>query len=194
LKVIKQLNEKNYLFDRGLQKHFEAYIAERVNDPACEYKNGWLVEKDIIPTIEKNQEIRLTSSFENPSSDDYRTIIQEDLPLKNKPKTVDEILAELDEMVGMMDVKKAVREIANKIVIQKKIAEREGRKGIKGEGNNIVLTGNPGTGKTTIVRTLGALFKAIGLLPTDMVVETDAWRWRRGSTRRRRKWKTNLKP
>jgi Holliday junction resolvasome RuvABC ATP-dependent DNA helicase subunit len=186
--VMKQLGEKNYLFDSGLQKHFEAYITERVSDPACEYKNGWLVEKDIIPTIEKNQEIRLTASSENLSKDDYRTIIQEDLPLKNKPQTVDEVLAELDAMTGMTDVKKAVRGIANKIQIEMDIenkereaAEAEGKnwEEIKAakkkdkEGNNIIITGNPGTGKTTIVRTLGKLFKAMGLLPTDTVIETD---------------------
>jgi len=36
-----------------------------------------------------------------------------------------------------------------------------------------VITGNPGTGKTTIVRTLGALFKAIGLLKTETVIEVN---------------------
>jgi SpoVK/Ycf46/Vps4 family AAA+-type ATPase len=87
-------------------------------------------------------------------------------------RTVDEILAELDGMIGLTDVKQAVREIANKIRIQKERDEQAGTS-YQGEGNNIIITGNPGTGKTTVVRTLGQLFKAIGLLPTDRVIEID---------------------
>ena len=36
---------------------------------------------------------------------------------------------------------------------------------------NIILTGNPGTGKTTVARVLGKLFKAMGICSTDRVIE-----------------------
>ncbi|MDR1575593.1 MAG: AAA family ATPase [Treponema sp.] len=173
LVLLKKLRESNFVVDPALKQHFEAYIAERRGDSECEYKNGWLVEKDIIPTISKNQEARLTSlNAGSPGAQDYRTILAEDLPLKYKPRTVDEILAELDNMVGLTDVKAAIRGIANKIIMQKKKAEQEGS-AVKGEGNNIVITGNPGTGKTTIVRTMAALFKEVELLPSEKFVETD---------------------
>jgi SpoVK/Ycf46/Vps4 family AAA+-type ATPase len=173
LVLLKKLRESNFVVDPALKQHFDAYIAERRGDSECEYKNGWLVEKDIIPAISKNQEVRLTSlNAGSLSAQDYRTILAEDLPLKYKPRTVDEILAELDAMVGLTDVKAAIRGIANKIIMQKKKAEQEGS-AVKGEGNNIVITGNPGTGKTTIVRTLAALFKEIELLPSEKLIETD---------------------
>jgi SpoVK/Ycf46/Vps4 family AAA+-type ATPase len=38
---------------------------------------------------------------------------------------------------------------------------------------NIILTGNPGTGKTTITRTLGQVLQSVGLLPSNKVIETD---------------------
>jgi AAA+ superfamily predicted ATPase len=105
--------------------------------------------------------------------DALSTITESDFPIEKKEeRTVNEILAELDAMKGMTDIKKTVREIANKIQIQKEQEERDGTKS-SGESNNIVITGNPGTGKTTIVRTLGALFKTIGLLKTDTVIEVN---------------------
>jgi SpoVK/Ycf46/Vps4 family AAA+-type ATPase len=167
----KKLREKNYIFDPALNETFTAFIEERRHDPLCEHRNGWLIEKDVVPSIEKKQGGRL-SAMDSPSGNDWRTILEDDIPLKNKKRTIDEILSELDSMIGLGDVKKAVREIANKIQIQKEIEAKHGAKS-QGEGNNIIITGNPGTGKTTVVRTLGALFKAIGLLKSDIVTETD---------------------
>ncbi|MGM9708178.1 MAG: AAA family ATPase [Prevotella sp.] len=87
-------------------------------------------------------------------------------------KTKDEVLAELDAFVGMDSIKKQVRELANKILIERMSIDA-------GVGTaeltpvHILLTGNPGTGKTTIARKMGELFKAIGMLPSDKVLEHD---------------------
>jgi SpoVK/Ycf46/Vps4 family AAA+-type ATPase len=166
----KKLREKGYVFAPSMNDVFITYIKERRHDPRCEHKNGWLVENDIIPAIEKNQEERLRQQ-DSLSAEDYKTILEIDAPLKNKKRTVDEILAELDSMIGLGEVKKAVRAIAQAIVMQK---EREA-KGLKGQGQaiHIVFTGNPGTGKTTVARRLGQLFQTIGLLSSDKIVETD---------------------
>jgi SpoVK/Ycf46/Vps4 family AAA+-type ATPase len=109
-------------------------------------------------------------------SDEERTLMAlntleaVDIGEPEKTLSVDDVLADLDKMVGMTDVKQAVRGIATKLAHQKLVREQTG-KAPEGEGNNICITGNPGTGKTTIVRTLSKLFKAIGLLPTDKLIE-----------------------
>ena len=72
----------------------------------------------------------------------------------------------------MDSVKKKIRKLATKLDMDKKMQER-------GFGNaeltnvHIVITGNPGTGKTTVALKLGEIFKAIGLLPTSKVVEKE---------------------
>jgi len=171
--LTKKLNERGMLFDFKQEKHVTSYIRERQNDPACEYKNGWLIEKDIIPSIDKNQQVRLEKLDSSTlTDDDFKTIKIEDMPLKNKPKTVEEILAELDSMIGLAKVKNAVREVAQTIKLQK---EREAKGGGKSEIQAIHLCfyGNPGTGKTTVARKLGDLFQAMELLPSNRLVETD---------------------
>jgi len=98
------------------------------------------------------------------------TIEAADIGEAVKPVSVNDVLADLDAMVGMIEVKKIVRSIANKLIYYKKIIEQTG-KAPDGEGNNICITGNPGTGKNTIARILAKLFKAIGLLTDDEPLE-----------------------
>jgi AAA+ superfamily predicted ATPase len=87
-------------------------------------------------------------------------------------------------MTGMVELKKAVRSIATLISAQKKRKEAmlteahaQGEalelKTDQKQGNHIILTDNHGTGKTTVVCLLAKLFKAIGALPTDNLVEVN---------------------
>lgn len=83
--------------------------------------------------------------------------------------SVEQVMKELDQFVGMDSVKKAVRQLAEKMRFQRMSMEHGVKASI--EPVNILLTGNPGTGKTSVARVLGKLFKSIGICSTDRVVE-----------------------
>lgn len=89
---------------------------------------------------------------------------------ETKEISINDVMKELDGFVGMQSVKDAIRKIANEIAVQKRLIEMgAGQAGLT--KYNFILTGNPGTGKTTVARIFGKIFKALGVTSTDRVVE-----------------------
>ena len=164
-----ELYKSGFNFSQEVQSLFLSCVQEAKHRSTVHYKNGWLVEKDILVTILERQASRLSKkSFI--SEQDLKQIEIEDLPVTKKTETVEDILAMLNELIGMEVVKKSVADLCQSILNNQK------RKalGLTAENPKIhlVLTGNPGTGKTTVARILGKLFHTMQLLPSDKVIET----------------------
>ncbi len=83
--------------------------------------------------------------------------------------TVEEAMAELDNMIGLTSVKDQVRSIAASI----EAARRRALAGYVAEKpmRHFVFLGPPGTGKTTVARVVAKIFYAFGLLDRPAVVE-----------------------
>ena len=79
------------------------------------------------------------------------------------------INAELDEIVGLQEVKDKIAQLKDNIAAQEKRKEQ----GMKTASisKHMIFTGNPGTGKTTIARLLSRYMKAIGALSQGQLVE-----------------------
>ena len=129
------------------------------------FSNGHLVNNQVADVIRRYYQ-RTRGAFGD------SIILQEDIMADiPREKTLQEILSELDALVGMEEIKQEIRDLAPTLEIQKKRAEATGETFIPNV--HMVLTGNPGTGKTTIARKLGETLRAIGLLDRGHVVETD---------------------
>ena len=90
---------------------------------------------------------------------------------EDAPRTLEDVLAELDALVGLERVKADVRQLINFLKVQK-MREAEGMRGLT-TSRHLVFYGNPGTGKTTIARLLAQIYRALGILRRGHLVETD---------------------
>lgn len=87
-------------------------------------------------------------------------------------KPIDEIMKELDEFIGMNEVKESIKDLYRQVKLRKARIEH-GMDKDKPISFHSVLTGNPGTGKTSVCRVIGSIFEAIGVLDYGHIVEVD---------------------
>ncbi len=87
------------------------------------------------------------------------------------PRPLEDLLKEMEQLVGLERVKRDVRELINFLKVQQ-MREEKGMQPLP-LSRHLVFYGNPGTGKTTIARLLAQVYRTLKILSRGQLVETD---------------------
>ena len=149
--------EFEQLYLRRDKNFGNAREARRIFDGAVERQSQRLVKLMSAPGFQEADMYKLT---------------KEDLPAAQSEaaRPLEEVLNELDEFIGMRTVKNSIRRLAVQSMFMKQRAAMGAGK-VQQMAMNFILTGNPGTGKTSIARKMGEILQAMEILPTARVIE-----------------------
>ncbi len=164
---------KNFTVDdttrEAVHRQFEQLYLRRDKN----FGNAREARRIFDAAVEKQSQ-RLMAEVNNPDfkDEDMYRITEADLAVQQSEKVrpLDEVLNELDEFIGMRSVKNMIRRLAVQSMFMKQRAAMGAGK-VQQMAMNFILTGNPGTGKTSIARKMGEVLQSMEILPTSRVIE-----------------------
>ena len=164
VKKLDELTNNSYEFETVLKemvdnkKHSELEFLKRL---------GNLSNNDKFPKIKDRQSTVLELLYKYLGS---RLIDSEYAILKEiNTKSFDELSDELNSLIGLENVKKEIEDL----VIFNKVQKNREKIGLKKTNRTMHLAflGNPGTGKTTVARIVGNMYRSLGILSKGHFIE-----------------------
>jgi len=165
---------RNFTLSAGAEAKCGRYFEYLYSSRTKSFGNARMI-RNFFEELVRVQAVRL-SAITNPGNEELQTVTEGDIEEAvkdefndDRQETLEQIMGELSGMIGLANIKEEIRKLANYIKVEKLRKDR----GL--QTTPLVLhslfLGAPGTGKTTVARILGRVFKSLGILAKGHVVE-----------------------
>lgn len=168
----KKCREQKVVLDENLQAKMEVFFANKKKRTRGSWGNGREAEnllRDMLqlwhdhPLYTENKELRLLTEAHIPA--EQRRFLKGKIKKEEKETSA---MEDIDNLIGFDDIKERLRDL---IALKKTADELDREEMIEDLNFHWVLRGNPGTGKTTIAKLIGKVYKELGLLSRGHTVK-----------------------